>query len=114
MARLPKDLPDIRDLFKKHKGKRVKIWGRMYTVGYREDHVIYPYKHLSREIWLDPVNKNSTWYRDIRRKLGDDWVTDAWSVTDEKQYPEMYLALLHLGAAKRRATPGARTVRGRR
>lgn len=111
MVRLPKDLPDIRDLFRKHKGKRVKIWGRMYTVGYRENAAVYPYKHTSREIWLDPVNKNSTWYRGIRNKLGDDWVTDANSITDEKKFGEMYLALLRLGTVRPRAP---KKVAGRR
>ena len=114
MVRLPKGLPDIRDLFEAHKGKRVKVWGRMYIVGYDEHRAIYPYKHVVRNIWLDPVNKNSMWYRDLRRKLGDDWVTDAWSVTDEKQYGEMYLALLRLGAPKPRVTRRPRTVGRRR
>ena len=68
--------------FEKHNGKTVKIDGVAYKIKYSEYNAIYPRKHVAVSIDLIPVNKNSEYYRKIKRKLGDDWVTDAKSLSD--------------------------------
>jgi len=68
--------------FEKHNGKTVKIDGISYRIKYFEYMAKYPRKELAVSIDLIPVNKNSEYYRKIKRKLGDDWVTDAKSLSD--------------------------------
>jgi|LSQX01.3.fsa_nt_gb hypothetical protein len=75
-------MDSLEDLFKKHKGKTVKLKGHTYKVKYLEFKAIYPYPHKATELSLVPVNKRSKMYLDVKRKLGDDWVTDAKTLSD--------------------------------
>jgi hypothetical protein len=69
--------------FEKHNGKTVKVDGIAYRIKYSEYNAIYPRKHVAVSIDLVPVNKNSEYYRKIKRKLGDDWVKDAQTLSDK-------------------------------
>ena len=72
------------DLYKKHDKKIVKLDGLAYRIVCHKPHMaIYPYKHMSYWVDLDPVNKRSEHYLKIKRKLGDDWSTDALELGDD-------------------------------
>ena len=82
------------ELFKKHNGATVTMDGHKYKVEYSEYKAIYPYKHLAVHIYLTPTaaEKKTEWYLSMKRKLGDDWSTDAKSLSD-KNYIEVHKQL---------------------
>lgn len=64
------EFPDIKILYREHNGKKVTVNGRSHTIKYSEYRAVYPYIHQAVHVSLEPVNKTSAWYRDMRDKCG--------------------------------------------
>ena len=45
---------------------------------------------------LDPVNKKTKYYRDMRNKLGDDWETDGLRL-EGAEYANVFNQLIDMG-----------------
>ena len=59
-----------------HDGKKVRLHGHAHTLKVRSYEAIYPYAHTVLHVSAEPVNKETRYYQDIKRQLGDDWSTD--------------------------------------
>lgn len=90
------EFPDIRDLYKIHSGKKVKLRGRSHKIKYSSQEAVYPYKHTAIYVGLDPVNKKTKYYRDMRNKLGDDWETDGLRL-EGAEYANVFNQLIDMG-----------------
>ena len=71
------------EYFERHNGKVVKIEGIAYKIKYSEHKATYPRPHTTKTIELNPVNKNSAYYRSIKAKLKDDWSMDGHQLSDK-------------------------------
>lgn len=59
-----------------HDGKTVTIDGIKHVLRVNCYEVIYPYRHQVISVYAEVKNKNTKYYRDLRREYGDDWSTD--------------------------------------
>lgn len=59
-----------------HDGKVVVIDGLKCRLRCRVHQQHYPYPDEVISVDAEPISKTSTRYREIRRRLGDDWSTD--------------------------------------
>ena len=64
-----------------HDGKTVYLQtetGKPYACYVRVNTVLcrYPYEYRGITVYAEPINKQAKHYRELRRKLGDDWDTD--------------------------------------
>lgn len=65
-----------------HDGKTVTIDRIKYKIKVSSYRARYPYPHDVITVDAVPVNKRAKHYLDIKRKLGDDWVTDVLGSPD--------------------------------
>ena len=52
----------------------------------------YPYRHMVRKVWGEPISRHSKAYRAIKSDLHDDWdsdITDSWYMPGNFTYSEM-------------------------
>ena len=70
-------------IFKDSDGKKVHHNGVLHTIQYHEWIAKYPYEHVSRTVYLNPVCKTTKEYQKIKHLLGDDWSTDLTSISDD-------------------------------
>ncbi len=68
-----------------HNGKVVTIDKLKYKIKAQQYEAIYPYKHQVTKIWFEPVNRTSNHYKDIKLKLGDDWLLEYDGISDDDQ-----------------------------
>ena len=66
---------------KKHHGKKVILDGYSHIVKYFEWHGSDHIDHTM--ISLEPTNKNTKYYQEMKDRLGDDWSTDFKSLSDD-------------------------------
>ncbi len=66
-------------------GKTVTIDGLRYKINASRSEAIYPYRHVVIHVYLEPVNKNSTFYKEMKEKLRDNWVLSYDSLSDDNQ-----------------------------
>lgn len=59
-----------------HDGKAVWIDKHKYLLRVSTFDAIYPYPYKGISVYAEPINKNAGWYREIKRKLQDDWSTN--------------------------------------
>ena len=57
-------------------GRVVKIEGYNHRIKVRVQNGIYPYPRKLIDVSAVPMNKNSNWYQETKKLLGDDWSTD--------------------------------------
>ncbi len=57
-------------------GRVVLIDGINHKIRVNRYNAIYPYPRIVTTVDAEPCNRNTKYYRDIRRQLGDDWSTD--------------------------------------
>jgi hypothetical protein len=103
------EFKSLEQLFEENHGKTVLMGGRKYRVQYQGISAIYPYPHYEEHLSLVPVNTNAKWYREMRNRLGDDWVVDAKHL-DDKDFAEVYQQL----AWKQPSTRGRTTTTSRK
>lgn len=68
-----------------HDGRVVKIDGLNYRLRVRTFQAIYPSPENKITVYATPVNKNSKYYQEVKRQLGDDWSTDVLDSSLELQ-----------------------------
>lgn len=62
-----------------HDGKVIRVDGKRQKLRVRVSQRTYPYAHTAIDISASWTNKKDPEYLDIKRTLGDDWVTDVLS-----------------------------------
>lgn len=61
-------------------GREVKINGLKHRIRYQEFKAVYPYERIVVFVSAEPVNRNTKYYRETKRCLGDDWSIDVSSL----------------------------------
>ncbi len=74
-----------KELLLSNNGKVVSIDGVKYKIKSNRHEVIYPYKHTKIDVWLEPLNKKGKEYLHIKGKLGDEWVMNYDTLSDDHQ-----------------------------
>ena len=86
-------------------GRHYTLDGVSGVISYRTHDAIYPYQHTGQSLTHEPdaYGKRTKAYRELRRRLGDDWVTDlvtsdrlvsiAVEVLDQRRMNEIMQAL---------------------
>jgi hypothetical protein len=69
-----------------HDGKHVVVDGIAYTIKATSYMAVYPYAEERVSVYAAPVSKQSKYYRDIKRYLGDDWSTDVLDSENEWKF----------------------------
>ena len=93
---------DIRVLYKRNHGKTIKLGGLSHRIHYREFNAIFPYAHKAIHVSLEPVNKRTSYYQEMRDRLGDDWIVDGLKLED-KDFAEVWGQLIRGQAKSRKA-----------
>jgi hypothetical protein len=108
-------IKSLNQLFEENHGKTVLMGGRKYRVQYQGISAIFPYPHYEEHLSLVPVNTNAKWYREMRNRLGDDWVVDAKHL-DDKDFAEVYrqLAWKEKPRGRKPGTSARKKVPGRK
>ena len=59
-----------------HKNVVIKIDGIKHRLKVDTFRATYPHQHTRINVMVEPINKNTKYYLETKRDLGDDWSTD--------------------------------------